>query len=309
MSINEQDICLELFLGWLAEAHGRQFEVEHRPFGELTARCSDGQRTMAVEVRPLLDPSEPQVWQSYRHELEEEISKGLAGAFALWLPPGADIPAGAEYAGGFVQQVRQAALALEPGQRGQLSLPVKLHLRKSSDQGSLMSVVGSLDAYWVSMSERMTGSFDLDSTAIHRLPESEEKQQELIDRICAEAGRIERRGHWQSIDAADAWTIQRLRQGQGLIIVGAPPELTSDLGIGVRRNLRRILSDASPRLASAGTDLTALVILGTYQYADQENVSTALRGFDPGLYTAIDFICLAVDGSLKPITQPVIGSS
>lgn len=309
MSIDEQDLCLELFLGWLPEAHGCQFEVEQRPFGELTARCSDGQRSLAVEIRSLLDPSEPQVWQSYRHELEEEISKGLAGGFALWLPSGADIPAGTEYAGGFVQQVRQAALTLEPGQRGQLSLPVKLHLRKSSDQGSLMSVVGGLDPYWVSMSERMRGSFDLDSTALHRLPESEEERQELIDRIRAEANRIERRGHWLAIDAADVWTIQRLRQGQGLVIVGAPPELTSDLGTGVRRNLRRILSDASPRLASAGTDLTALVILGIHQYADQENVSTALRGFDPTLYTAIDFICLAVDGWLKPITQPVTGPS
>ena len=305
MSIDEQDLCLELFLGWLAEAHGRQFQVEQRPFGELTARCSDGQRSMAVEVRSLLDPSEQEVWQWYRHELEEEISKGLTGAFALWLPPGADIPAGAEYAGGFVQQVRQAALALEPGQRGQLSLPVKLHLRKSSDQGSLMSVVGGLDPYWVSMSEPMRGSFDLDSTAIHRLTESEEERQELIGRICEEASHIERRGHWLAIDAADVWTIQRLQQGQGLIIVGAPPELTSDLGTGVRRNLRRILSDAGPRLASAGTDLTALVILGIYQYADAENVSTALRGFDPGFYTTIDFICLAADGWLKPITQPV----
>jgi len=205
--------------------------------------------------------------------------------------------------------VRQAALALEPGERGQLSLPVKLHVRKSSDQGSLMSVVGGLDPYWVSMSQRMRGSFDLDSTAIHRLTESEEERQALIDRICVEASRIEERGHWHTIDAADVWTIQRLRQGQGLIIVGAPPEPTSDLGIGVRRNLRRILSDAGPRLASAGTDLTALVILGIYQYADQENVSTALRGFDPGLYTAIDFVCLAVDGWLKPITQPVVGPS
>jgi hypothetical protein len=309
MSIDEQDLCLELFLGWLAEAYGRQFEVERRPFSEFTARCSDGQRSLTVDVRLLLDPSEQGVWQSYRYELEEEISKGLTGAFVLWLPPGADIPAGAEYAGGFVEQVRQAALALEPGQRGQLNLPVKLHLRKSSDQGSLMSVVGGLDPYWVSMSESMKGSFDLDSTAIHRLTESEEERQELIGRICAEASQIERRGHWQALDATDVWTIQRLRQGQGLVIVGAPPELASDMGTGVRRSLRRILSDAGPRLASAGTDLTALVILGIYQYADEENISTALRGFDPGLYTTIDFICLAADGWLKPITQPVIGSA
>ncbi|MDP2948817.1 MAG: hypothetical protein Q8P22_04700, partial [Chloroflexota bacterium] len=83
-----------------------------------------------------------------------------------------------------------------------------------------------------------------------------------------------------------------------------PPELTADLGVAVRRNIRRILSDAGPRLASAGTDLTALVTLGPYQYADAENVSTALRGFDPSLYTAIDFICLVTDGRLKPIVEP-----
>ena len=32
-----------------------------------------------------------------------------------------------------------------------------------------------------------------------------------------------------------------------------------------------------------------------------ENVSIALRGFDPMIYAAIDFIVLLVDGNVKPI--------
>jgi hypothetical protein len=68
--------------------------------------------------------------------------------------------------------------------------------------------------------------------------------------------------------------------------------------------LRRMLIDAGPRLLAAEADLRALLILGFYDSAEEENVSTSLRGFDPGLYTSLDFVCLAVDGRLKPIIEP-----
>ena len=104
--------------------------------------------------------------------------------------------------------------------------------------------------------------------------------------------------------AEDVWTIQRLRQGQGFLVVGLPPQALADIGIAVRRNLRRILTDAGPRLLAAQADLKALLILGFYDSVEEENVSTSLRGFDPALYTSLDFVCLATDGRLKPITEP-----
>jgi hypothetical protein len=301
LAIDEQDLCLEIFSEWLSQRSGRSFHVEERPFGELTARYSDGEHSIAVRVRLLLDASEHDVWQANRMLLEGEMGVGLPGAFALWLPPGADLPV--EVSEVFRQRVREAALALQPGERGQVSLPVKLHLRKVDNEGAVVSVVGGLNPYWARMSERVRGSFDLDSMALHRLPESEEEQQVLVRLVCDHANRIDRLGHWSDIDAVDTWTIQRLRSRQGFLIVGVPRELTADAGASVRRNLRRILGDAGPKLAAAGTDLTALLLLGSYDYIDQENVTTALRGFDPGLYMGIDFVCVVADGRLKAITE------
>ncbi len=304
MAIDEQDLCLELFLDWLAASHGSRFRPEQRPFDGLTARCSDGQRTLAVEVRPLLAAAEDEVWQAYRRQLEGEIAVDLPGAFALWMPPGADLPGEAGEVEGFRQRVRQTALALGPGERGSLRLPVQIHLRKTEEEGGLVTVAGGLNRYWARMSERVRGAFDLDAIALHRLPESEEERMALVERVVQEAGRLGQLRQWVHLEAEDVWTIQRLRQGQGLLIVGLPPQALADVGIAVRRNLRRILVDAAPRLAAAQADLSALLILGVYHYAEEENVSTSLRGFDPALYTGLDFICLAVDGRLKPITEP-----
>ena len=99
MAIDEQDLCLELFLDWLAASHGSHFRPDQRPFDGLTARCTDGQRTLAVEVRPLLVAPEYEVWEAYRRKLEGEIAADLPGAFALWVPPGADLPGEGECAG------------------------------------------------------------------------------------------------------------------------------------------------------------------------------------------------------------------
>jgi hypothetical protein len=204
----------------------------------------------------------------------------------------------------FRQRVRQVALALQPGERGSLRLPVQLRLRKTEDEGGLMSVAGGLSRYWAGMSERVRGTFDLDASAVHRLPESDEERVALVDRVVQEAGRLSELRQWVHLEAEDVWTIQRLGQGQGFLIVGLPPQALADIGIAVRRNLRRILIDAGPRLLAAPADLKALLILGFYDSADEENVSTSLRGFDPALYTSLDYICLVADGRLKPITEP-----
>jgi len=304
MPIDEQDLCLELFLDWLAVAHAGQFRPEQRPFAGLTARCTDGRRTLAVDVRPLLTASEYEVWEAYRRKIEGEIAVGLPGAFAVWLPPGADLPGEGDAAQDFRRRVREAALALQPGERGSLRLPVQIHLRKTDTEGGLVSVAGGLSRYWAGMSERVRGTFDVEASAIHRLPESEEERAALVDRVVQEAGRLTELRQWVRLEAEDVWTIQRLRQGQGFLIVGLPPQALADVGIAVRRNLRRILTDTGPRLLAAQADLKALLILGFYDSAEEENVSTSLRGFDPALYTSLDFVCLAADGRLKPIVEP-----
>ena len=103
--------------------------------------------------------------------------------------------------------------------------------------------------------------------------------------------------------AEDVWTIQRLARAR------------DSSSSACRRRRWRI--SASPCAATCAAssptpghacwrppaDLKALLILGFYDSVEEENVSTSLRGFDPTLYTSLDFVCLATDGRLKPIVE------
>lgn len=304
--LRPEDVCLELFLDWLAQAHDRQFQVEERqhlePMG-LTAICSDGQRRLALEIRHLLLPTENEVWEAYRHQLEQDIAVDLKGAYALWLPAGADFPSGARETLEFVQRVRQTAVTLQPGERAFVPFPITLYLKKVRHEGNLISVIGGLNPYWARFTERVRGSYDLDSTQLHRLPESEEHLEQLLDAIVKATQGIENLGQWVDVETIDAWTIQRLRDGQAVTISGVPPEATRDMGTVVRRNLRRLLVEAGQKLALQPCDLRAVVILGVYPYIDQEGASTALRGYDPAIYANLDFVCLASDGRVKALME------
>jgi len=304
--MTETDVCLQLFLAWLAQAHGRRFLVEESDYLEpagLSALAADGSFRLAVEVRPLLGPSENAVWLAYRDQLQNDIAVDLPGAFALWLPAGADLPSGSSERLDFVKRVRETAFSLEAGERSCVPLPISVYLKKLRQDGNLMSVIGGLNAYWARFTERIRGTYDLDSTRLHRLPESEEHLQGLLDNICQETERIENIGQWLDIETIDAWTIQRLEDGHGVAIMGMPPEEMGDLGLAVRRNFRRILADAAPRLRQRAADLRALVVLGHYARMEQEGATTALRGYDPALYANLDFLCLATDGLIKPLIQ------
>ena len=91
-----------------------------------------------------------------------------------------------------------------------------------------------------------------------------------------------------------------------MTIVGVPPAVAAEGGIAVRRNLRRILADAGP-LREAKGGARALVVLGYYARIEQEGATVAMRGFEPALYSGIDFVCLVADGVVKPLIQPPEG--
>ena len=65
-----------------------------------------------------------------------------------------------------------------------------------------------------------------------------------------------------------------------------------------------MLTEVAPRLRTASEDLRALVVLAPYARVEHEGATTARPGSDPASYTGIDFVCLAVDGLIKPIIQP-----
>jgi hypothetical protein len=147
------------------------------------------------------------------------------------------------------------------------------------------------------------GSYDLDSTRLHRLPESGEHLEQLLDTIVERAQQLEM-GEVATIETIDTWTVQRLSGDAGVTIVGVPSAETRDLGLTVRRNFRRIVLDVAPKLRPAPQNTRALIVLAPYARIEQEGATTALRGYDPASYSGIDFVCLAADGLIKPLIQP-----
>ncbi len=309
--MREHDVCLNLLLGWLGNQHGRRFTIEELQEpgpNVLAADATDGSFRLAVEVHPILEAIENQDWLAHRQRLQDEMAAALTGAYALWLPPGADLPSGANETQSLVKLTREAALRLEPGQRAYVPLPISIFIKKQQEEGSLMSVSGGLNQYWARLTEKVRGTYDLDSTRLHRLPESKEHLARLFELIWERAAGLDTVGQWVELETTDAWTIQRLNGDGGMTIVGRPPNEFGPVGLSVRRNFRRLLADAGPRLRSHEADAKALVVLGYYGWMEEEGATTALRGYDPALYAGLDFVCLAADGVIKPLMEARAGA-
>ena len=295
---SESDAALDLFLHWLREGHGRGFAVKGCD-GVVTA--SDGEFTLAASVASLV-PVEDERWDAARERLESQIAEGLPARIALWAPSGAALPSEEPAASEFAEAVRLRAVKLGPQERAHLSLPIRILLRKNNSTGGVISATGGLSPHWATFTGRVQGSFDLDSTALHRLPESSEHLEKLIEQIVEIAGEMSD-GEVRESETIDAWTVQRLSGDNGCTIIGLPHAATEDIGLAVRRNFRRLLRDAVPPLREAEADLRALIVIGYYPRIEMEGATTAIRGYDPTSYSGLDFVCLVADGVVKPLIQ------
>ena len=298
----ESDVALDLFLQWLREIYGRAFQRDAGSSDLITAR--DGDFALATAVRSLL-PADEAEWESRRGMLRDLIGDGLPARVALWVPAGADLPSEEPEVSEFAALVREAAIKLGPQERSYVPLPAKLYLRKNADTGGVVSVTGGLNPHWARFTERVRGTYDLDSTQLHRLPESEEHLERLLDAVVERTQSLDV-GQYAVIETIDAWTVQRLSGEASVTIVGVPPAAAAEGGIAVRRNLRRMLAAAGP-LREAKGGARALLVLGYYARIEQEGATVAMRGFEPALYSGIDFVCLVADGVVKPLIQPPEG--
>jgi hypothetical protein len=306
--VSESTVCIDLFLRWLNEAQQRGFHIADSPGGAAVA--VDGAIRLAVEVRPLLGKTENTEWLAARDRLEEQIAVAASSPVAIWVPAGAELPAGEPAASEFVELVRQTATKLGPGERTHVPLPVTLFLRKTADSGSVVSTTGGLNPHWARFTGRVNGSFDLDSTRLHRLPEGDEHLDALIEAVVDLSAKLEA-GTWAEIETIDAWTVQRLAEEGESTIIAVPASQVRDMGLAVRRNLRRTLGEVVPSLRSSESELAALVLVGYYAHLEDEGATIALRGFSPALYSGVDFLVLVTDGLVKPLIQSprrVLGS-
>lgn len=295
---SDTSLALELFLRWLNQTHEHRFHIAER--SESGAMAIEDSIRLAIELRPLLRPTESGDWLAARERLEGQVGAAVPTPIAVWVPAGAQLPAGEPAASEFMEYIRQAAIKLDLHERSFVPLPISLLLRKNADSGSVVSTSGGLNPHWARFTERVRGTFDLDSTRLHRLPESEEHLESLIETIVERSSGLEL-GRIAEIETVDAWTVQRLAGSESVTIVGVQPAEAQDMGLAVRRNLRRILAEATPGLRQADADLKALVLLGYYARMEEEGASIAMRGFSPALYSGLDFVCLVADGLVKPL--------
>lgn len=243
-------------------------------------------------------------YEAARSAVEQRLdAQGLK--VALWLPRGAELPT-TEPALSDLIAACGAARTLEDG-RLEVLRPVELVLRRTSREGSVVTVLGGLSGHWAQFTGRVAGSFMLNSQALHRLPAGKAERDALAERVVMAAGQPDV-DEGVRIPAEDCWTATVLPDGPSCVI-GSPAVESDDSSAALRRNVRRLLgAGAAGPPAGQPAEATALVVLGAATYADEERLSWVLRGMDPALYAGFDIVAVLADGVVKPLLQPARGA-
>lgn len=275
--------------------------VRHLPESDAwLASGTLGQQSVTLAGVFVVPPNGATAWSAARAALEERLSGSVEGGYLLWVPPGAELSTREPLRSDLIMRVEERARTLAPGGHGEVRFPVALTLRKSDDEGTYMTVRGGLAPLWARFTGRVFGHYQLDSSELHRLPTGDGYATTLIDRIALEANGLSL-GHALQIETEDAWTIQRLRGGDGFAIIGEPPEADLSSGASLRKHLRRTMQSLRPALIADPADLRIVGFVGPYATFEDQPVGTALLGMDPSLYGGIDMMLLAADGRVGPL--------
>ena len=297
------EYAVRLFLHWLNERYRREFvpvKGDHDLWQATDPEA--GSITMATSYLYESDDA----WRERCAELEARLDDTRPGAYLLWVPKGGALPDGEPDESEWVRRVVLTASKLASGRGGEVRLPVRLGLGKVRDEGGYASVTGGLGRHWPDISQRLEGSYYLDSRGLNRFTTDEEERTQLFDHIGMLSQGMST-GDFVEFEHEDAWSLQRLPRGSagegledGWAIAGCPPGFNPDDGGAVRRLLRRSLSTAAESLRGiSGTK--ALVIAGAYDYMENENAGPSLRGFDPSLAASFDVIALVSDAEVKAL--------
>ena len=289
------------FLTWLNERYRRAFAPSGDFDGVWQAADANSGSLSIVSVE-LYEAGDD--WRQRCEELCQRLDQTRPGSYLLWQPQGTQLPDGEPDESEWVRRVVLTASKLASGRSGEVRLPVRLALGKVREEGGHASVTGGLGRYWTDISNRLNGSFYLDSRALHRFTKNEEEREELYDNIGALSQGLAV-GDVVEFETEDAWSLQRLpRSGDlsdGWAIAGCPPGFEPDDGSAVRRLLRRRLAEAGEALIGVRDSARVLVLVGAYEYMDFENAGPSLRGFDPALAAAFDIIALVSDAEVKSL--------
>ena len=294
--------ALRLFLGWFGAHYARSVVVPQAESdgAVLQASVTVGRKwELAVGVVNTVAPDATVPFEAERAAVERRLD-AEGRSVVLWVPRGAHLPAGEP---GLSQLALALAEAnqLEADGRFELRRPANLFLRRTSNTGSVVTVLGGLSAHWAKFTSRVPGSFQLNSQELYRLPASSDERDALIERIVLAAGQPDV-DDTVLVRAEDVWTANDLRDG-GSTVIGSPQRESDEQSSLLRRNLRKLLKQVEPGLR-AETAPKALVVLGAATYAEEEKLTWALRGMDPSLFAGYDILAVVADGVVKVLLEP-----
>jgi hypothetical protein len=303
------EYATRLFLDWLNERYGRSFAAGGFD-GPTWAAADEGEAEapggrIGIVAERLSEAREG--WVGRCRELEARLDGSRPGSYLLWVPPGGRLPAEEPEESEWIRRVVLAASRLASGRKGEARLPVKMVLAKVRDEGGYANVLGGLSRHWTVVTEKVNGTFYLDSKSLMRLTRDEDERADLFEHIGILSQGVEK-GEAVEFEHEDAWSLQRLPRGpsaqgmtEGWAIAGCPEGFDPFDGALIRRLLRQKLVAARDALAPRPGGLRALVLVGAYDYMENETAGPALRGFDPALAASLDIVALVSDTDVKPI--------
>lgn len=292
-------LLAQLVADWVGERSPRPFSLLANLGGSPTLfLLGDGRRRLVLAVLQTWENS-PAV-EAPRQDVAQRLAALVRGPFLLWLPPFADVPTEEPAQSDFVARVQLAASPLAPGARGEVRLPVRVRVAKRDDQRGYASVLGALNRWWAVITERVSGTILVDATAMRRAPRDEAEREVLFDQIAQLSLSLEP-GQSAEFEMEERWTIQRLRDGDGFAVVGAPPGVDPNEGAAMRRILRRELKAAGEALAATDAELRGVAMAGSCEFAEHEGIGSLVRSIDPSLYSGFDLVTVLVDGEARPI--------
>lgn len=294
------EAALRLFLRWFGGYYARAVRLDEREateFGQRGRLTVGRQWSLAFAVINTLAHDSTVEFEAARAAIEQRLDAG-GRSLILWVPRGADLPTEEP---ALSKLIAAAENAKDVNGRKEARLPVTLFLRRTSTTGSVVTILGGLAASWAQFTNRVPGSFQLNSIELYRLPAAQEERDELAERIVLAAQQPDI-DEGADIPAEDAWTVNDLEEG-GSCVIGSPHPESDEQSAALRRNLRVALRQAAPTLTEK-VDAKALIVLGAATYAEEEKLSWALRGMDPSLYAGYDIIAVVADGVVKLLLKP-----
>ena len=307
-----QSAALSMVIAWMGNRFYRTFRQSQDDPASFDAILTQRERRIGITLGLLWDGDPPAAGEAAdRSEDNAAFAELLTsdlqqpGGYVVWLPPGAVIPTDEPARSDLRILLSNGLAGLAPGDHREVRIPVTLKLAKIETDGAYVSVTGGLSTEWTTISEGIQGAFHLDSRPLHRLPAEAAELDIIISRVRDRAALLNAE-EVTDVKVHDYWLVTRLPDSapQGVVVIGAPPEVDPRDGVPVRRAFRRHVTRAVEQRGSGDCELSVLILVGALAHMEDELVTSALRGMNPAAYGALDLIVLVADGSVRQVLQP-----